>query len=204
MTVKDFKSNEELVALLQVEMTDEGFEELFIRFTSLMYSVRSTYPIPGFLMDDYFQEGRIIMLKAIQLYDVKRQAQFSGFMQLLYKNHMCNMLRRMLSDRRHGAHREISIDAHCGRTAMTESTRIVDYLSSPSSKEPENVMLVQEKAERYLKQLSSFEKEVILCSIFYSSYQEIADILGVSETAVRSAISRARRKIKDQLDEPDL
>ena len=53
-------------------------------------------------------------------------------------------------------------------------------------------------------ELLSFEKEVILCSIFYSSYQEIADILGVSETAVRSAISRARRKIKDQLDEPDL
>ena len=68
MRLYESKTNEELVSILRKEIIDEAFEELFNRFIPMIYSVRSIYSVPEFQIDDYFQEGRITLLNAIELF----------------------------------------------------------------------------------------------------------------------------------------
>ena len=78
-----------------------------------------------------------------------------------------------------------------------------DSLSRPPEERPDNVVERREEASllnRYLSQLKMEYREVlILCEFQNLSYREIAEILGDSESAVKSRIFKARQRLFEML-----
>lgn len=203
MRLYESTTNEELVAILKEEILDEAFEELFNRFIPMIYSVRSIYSVPEFQIDDYFQEGRITLLHAIDAFEGKRNVYFASFLHKLYKNHIYNKLRRVYSLKRQNGFCELSIDTPLFVAKTSQEINILEVISDPHSMEPEATMLIKERANDYFTQLSKLEKKTIVSFIGQTSYENVAEELGVPIDTVRSAMSRARRKIRLQYNEAD-
>lgn len=203
MRLYESTTNEELVAILRKEIIDEAFEELFNRFIPMVYSVRSIYSVPDFLVDDYFQEGRITLLNAIELFECKRNTYFASFFHKLYKHHIYNKLRKIYSLKRQGSYCDLSIDAPIYIEKTSTEINLLDIISDPHSIEPESSIMIKEKANDYFTQLSVLERKAIVSFLGHTSYENVAEELDLPIDTVRSAMSRARRKIRIQFSETE-
>lgn len=201
MRLYESTTNEELVAILKEEILDEAFEELFNRFIPMIYSVRSIYSVPGFQIDDYFQECRITLLNAIDSFESKRNAYFASFLHKLYKNHIYNKLRKNFSIKRQNGLSDLSIDMPYYIEKTSQEVSIQEIISDSHSMEPEERMMIKERANNYFTQLSSLEKKAIISFLGQTTYENVAEELGLPIDTIRSAMSRARRKIRQEFSE---
>lgn len=201
MRLYESKTNEELVALLQIDIKDEVFEELFNRFIPMIYNVRNIYPIPGFQIDDYFQEGRITMFHAIDSFEGARNVYFASFLHTVYKNHIYNKLRKIYSSKRRDVYGDLSFDTSYITSKSSREVNILEYIPDPNGLEPEETIMIRERADNYFSQLSPLEKKTIVSFLGHSSYEHVAEELDISIDTVRSAMSRARRKIRVEFSE---
>jgi RNA polymerase sigma-70 factor (ECF subfamily) len=78
-----------------------------------------------------------------------------------------------------------------------------DLISSPAGETPDRVVERQESADllnRFLGQLKLEYREVLLLREFQNlSYREIAEVLGDTESAVKSRIFKARQRLFELL-----
>lgn len=203
MPLYEIKTNEELVAILKEELVDEAFEELFSRFIPMIYNVHNVYTVPGFQLDDYFQEGRITLLHAIANFECQRNTYFSSFLQRVYKNHIYNKLRKLYSGKRQSGFTDLSLDTPFLAANTSKEINMLEVLSDPNCIEPEETMLIKERANNYFMQLSELEKKAIVSFLGHSTYEGVARELDLPVDTVRSAISRARCKIRLEFSGPE-
>lgn len=201
MSFIESATNEELVKLLQQEMSSDVFEMLFQRFLPLFHKTRANCYVSGFQLDDYLQEGRIILHEAINSFDVTRKRFFAPFFQLLYKNHIYNTLRQTTASKRGGFIHDVSIEKQSIYNESDYEYNYLEIIASDQSYNPEDIILVRERTKDYFTQLSTFEKRVLGYYLQTNDLQSLASKLDMEESVVRNALDRCRRKLRVALED---
>ena len=80
-------SPEQLVALIQ-QGHPMYFEELFCRFLPLVKKFNKAYYLRSLEQEDFWQEARMVLHKAVQSYVPEKGLQFASFYKLTLKHHI--------------------------------------------------------------------------------------------------------------------
>jgi RNA polymerase sigma-70 factor (ECF subfamily) len=141
--------------------------------------------------EDLAQQVFIQVFKAAHRYEVT--ARFSTWLFTIARNLCLNEIRRRS---RHPAE---SLDKPVGEGDDTLGRQVEDYRAEA----PPNVLLqneLEEKIEAALQDLPEKQRTaILLCRQEDVSYEEIAEILGVSVSATKSLIHRGRETLKERL-----
>ena len=86
-------SPEQLVALIQ-QGHPMYFEELFCRFLPLVKKFNKAYYLRSLEQEDFWQEARMVLHKAVQSYVPEKGLQFASFYKLTLKHHIFSLIRK--------------------------------------------------------------------------------------------------------------
>jgi RNA polymerase sigma factor (sigma-70 family) len=155
----------------------EKFQTLVDEHKKILYKVCNSYCRDPDSRDDLAQEIILQLWRSFPKFDGR--CRFSTWMYRIALNIAISFYRRETTRRRH----LISGEQHLLEIAgATES-------------QPEDVRLLYE----LIDELDPLEKALILLYLDGNSYQEIADVLGITETNVATKISRLKTKMKQEL-----
>lgn len=195
----DALSNEELVEKLKENYDGYAFKELYERFIPLFKSLAASHDIPTFELEDYFQEGRIVIHKAIGLYSIEKNAYFAGFLKMKYQHRLYNLLRHHCAAKRGGTTRPASLDHLINNDEDFEHMSGDNFIKDNKIVSPEALVAIREKTNNYYIDLSDLEGKVMCCYLDGLSIKETAEKLQVKETQARSAYDRCRQKLRKLL-----
>lgn len=177
--------------LIQLVKEDNNiaFEELAVRYLSIILAKASTYRCIRTDLDDFIQEGLLALLYSAKAYDSTSTASFATFAS-------GNINRRFLSLCKKETRQK---DFPKGQLVSINDAD--NYLQSVSSGiNPEETVINEEAysslKERVLKRLSPMEHKVFSYYVSGLSYEEISTKLGVSFKAVDNALQRIRKKLR--------
>ena len=186
---------EALVVGLKKEFNTDVFEHIVNRYVPLYKSCFNQIKVPNYDLEDYYQEGQIIMLEAIDMYDPAKQHRFSGFFKLLYKNRIINLCRADQAYKRGGGIRELSLEYQSNKSQS--EINLLDQIENHYHISAQDMIELKEVHNLFIDSLSSLERKVFFNYQKGDSVREIAKQLVISETQVQSAYDRCRKKLKD-------
>lgn len=166
----------ELLYLIR-ENIEEAREIIFWKYSFLIKSRIYKLNVPVDLWDDYYQEGCIILCKAIRKYNEFSRMSFTNFFDLLLKRRILTLLKK---DR---------YDLNCDK---------VDYLDEipESTSYIDNLWIIEESFDC----LSTFERLVYKKSIIEGvKINELSQELGVSSKSISNAKHRIIKKLKNKI-----
>lgn len=145
--------------------------------------------------DDLIQEGMIGLFKAIRDYDAGREASFFHFAELCISRQLYNAVEA--SNRKKHAPLNSYVSFYAG--SEEEGQSLLDSLSSGEIGNPEDMIISQENAEQFWKQLrerlSGMEQQVLDEYLSGLNYKQIAQRMGKSPKAIDNALQRIKGKI---------
>ncbi|UUX33038.1 RNA polymerase sigma factor [Fundicoccus culcitae] len=189
-------TNEELVLQLQKNFDVDKFEILFKRYLPLFLKYRSLYKVTYFDTDDYLQEARIAILKAIKVYDCVRSPYLSALIQSVYRYHLINMMRESQTVKREKDFQNLPfIDIVYSKNGKDTLIDGVELIENKYTLQPPEIFEIQEKSNDYLQSLSRLEKRILQLYLDNYSHREIAEITGIRFDQVQNAFDRLRRKL---------
>lgn len=184
---------EELVEYIREDKDSEAFENLFKRFENLIYKFYGMYAIHCYDLDDFMQEGRMVLLTTIHQFNPTLQAYFAPYYKVNLRNHLINLCKRECAEKRGGGQRELYfLDLSVG-----EET--IDYLSNipdPSIHSCDDSLVYRECSDYYFSGLSRFERNVLQYHLSGYSRKEISSIMSLTQLQIRNAMDRSRKKIR--------
>lgn len=148
--------------------------------------------------EDLIQEGMIGLFKALQDYDIGRDASFSTFAQLCVSRQMFNAVQA--SQRQKHIPLNSYISLYGNNEEGEDNASIIENVASSKDVNPEDMVIDKENVETIEKaigdMLSEKEKQVLDLSMTGMGYVEIAKVLGLDEKSTDNALQRARTKVK--------
>ncbi len=166
-------NDNELIYLIR-EGNEEALEIMFLKYEPLIKSkiIKFKFDIKNF--DDYLQEGRICLNKAIRLYNADSPKTFNKFFDLIITNRFRSILRK----------NKIDMDYE-----FIDENKLID-------KQPIRNDKLEEIDFSYLK-LSSLEKRIYELR-FLRNYnvKDICQLLKVEEKTVYNTIQRIKKKLE--------
>ena len=177
------------VVHLAKEDEEEAITELLRRFDPLIMSIHHHYFFHEMDQDDFAQEARIMMLRAVHKYDENHAVSFAGYYQRCLKNLAVECLRR--------EHRQRLIP----HELVVRGEKAELALLSASVDSCERQVLLHEEAEKYFHHLSRFERDVFLGVLDGATFEEMADHFDKSVTSIKGAHKRCKKKFKDYIGE---
>lgn len=186
---------EALVVGLKKEFNTDVFEHIVNRYVPLYKNCFNQIKVPNYDLEDYYQEGQIIMLEAIDMYDPAKQHRFSGFFKLLYKNRIINLCRADQAYKRGGGIRELSLEYQSNKNQS--EINLLDQIENHYHISAQEMIELKEVHNLFIDSLSALERKVFFNYQKGDSVREIAKQLVISETQVQSAYDRCRKKLKD-------
>lgn len=137
--------------------------------------------------DDYFQEGMLGLLEAINAYDSSKNAAFLTFAKVCIDNRLKNCKRTVSKG---------------NRLKVSNLDEITTENSAADIDSPESIVIAKDEITA-LKQkaklhLSKLEYTVFCYHICGYSYFEISKKMGIEEKSVDNAIQRIKRKLKNK------
>lgn len=167
------------IELIREAVNDSAaFGKLFAQYRPLVLTVLKPYHLRDFSYDDWMQEARIAMLKAVVRYDGSSGSQFGPYYRMVLKSHLRSVLRK------HFAHKRL-IDANAIPVNDTSLESLHDRLAIRSV---EDGLLMRVEFLQFLESLSPLEYEAFEAAILYPSKKPMLD-------RHRRALERARAKI---------
>lgn len=167
----------ELLYLVKINV-EEAKEILFWKYSFLIKSRIYKMGVPQFLWDDYFQEGCLMLHKAIRIYDDSSQMTFTGFFELLLKRKIMTLLKKDL--------KKISNEQYD------------DFEEFPDF-ENQDMLLNESDAEEF--SFSELERVAYIRLIIQQEKAEdVADDFKISTRSLYNAKQRALKKIRNKLN----
>ena len=170
-------NDEQLVFLSQSGNVD-AYNVLADRMRSFALYFASVYDFSGRHLEDLAQEGMFGLMSAVKTYSQNKNAAFRTYACVCIRNAVKNAV---------GGLKYADLPSQ----AVAESFGL----------NPEDELIREETIERLYgfinKQLSDFERSVILLYLEGRTYREISLALSKSEKAVDNALTRVRRKLKN-------
>lgn len=154
--------------------------------------------------EDLIQEGMIGLFKAVQDYCPDRQTSFFTFADLCISRQIYTAIRASNRKKHMPLNTYISLYTPSGwEQSDLEDKPLIDQLHSLHADSPETMLIDREDADdiyqRLLKDLSKFEREVLLLFLAGHDYQHIAGMVDKPVKSVDNALHRARGKISSNL-----
>ena len=158
---------------------------LIERFRPLIFKVARKYTYNQFELEDAYQDGYLLLLKAIKEFDFSRDIPFPGFFSCKLRYFYIDRLRHQ-------------------KYLNSSSFKEFGSLSNGYSEDPETLYLKSEKARQqrqqfhaaYLK-LTPLQKRVILKRFAEEkSFKQISEELGNSAVSCRNICQQALKKLK--------
>lgn len=167
----------ELLYLVKINV-EEAKEILFWKYSFLIKSRIYKMGVPQFLWDDYFQEGCLMLHKAIRIYDESSQMTFTGFFELLLKRKIMTLLKKDL--------KKISNEQYD------------DFEEFPDF-ENQDMLLNESDAEEF--SFSELERVAYIRLIIQQEKAEdVADDFKISTRSLYNAKQRALKKIRNKIN----
>jgi RNA polymerase sigma-70 factor (ECF subfamily) len=157
----------------------ERFQALIDEHKRILYKVCHSYCANRDDRDDLAQEIIIQLWRSFGSFD--KRYRFSTWMYRISLNVAISFYRRESTRRRH----VLSADQH-----------VLDAVDETESMSEEIRLLYQ-----FIDRLEPLNKALVLLYLDGNSYQEIADVLGISETNVATKISRLKKSMRRELRE---
>ena len=152
--------------------------------------------------EDLIQEGMIGLFKAVQDYDMGRDASFSTFAELCINRQMYTAVQAAKRKKHFPLNFYVSLDGE-ETGEDREGPGLSELLADRTKLNPEELFLDKERVaylEKLIEEeLSDFEKQVLDLYITGMSYSQIAKVLGRDEKATDNALQRLKAKIRKML-----
>ncbi len=151
----------------------DTFQALVDEHKKILYKVCNSYCRNRDDRDDLAQEIIVQLWRSFEAFDDR--VRFSTWMYRIALNVAISFYRRESTRTRY----VVADESHLMEAAATEN-------------QPEDIRLLYE----FIAELDPLNKALVLLYLDGSSYQEIAEVLGISETNVATKISRLKRTMQ--------
>lgn len=162
----------------------ESFDAIAKRYRSLIGFVMKGYSIPASEKDDLLQECYIGLLKAVRTYDIEKSASFGTYAVVCVRNSLLTALKQYRKE--------------------TENLVLSDKIPATVVASPESLVLSRESTlqfyNRFLVELSDYEKKVFELYLNEMSPNTIAEKLKREQKSVKNAIVRIKQKLGNVLE----
>ncbi len=173
---------------------DEAFKALLENHKKMIYKLiyGLTLEAGDFAIDveEVFQEASLVLYWAVFAFEEDKNVKFSSYAYLVLKNRIRNVFRSY-----YNIHKE--------ETYSIDSREHQDYLLSLAVKEdPARYHKEQEfrkRLDRFMKDLSSEDKQILELRGDELSYKEIADLLHISIKKINNRLSILRKRMGQYL-----
>lgn len=197
------KYNNELTddeMLMLIHEGDKELVEVLINKYKDMARLRAqSMYILGAEPEDLMQEGMIGLFKAVQDYDLGRDASFATFAQLCVNRQIFKAVQASNRLKHIPLNSYISLYGSDSDSADNNGELIAN-VPSKQYINPEDMFIDKETVESIEKKieesLSDLEKQVLELSMTGMGYVEVAKVLGKDEKSTDNALQRARSKVK--------
>ena len=181
---------------------DKSLVEVLInKYKDMVRARAKSMYILGAEPEDLIQEGMIGLFKAVQDYDIGRDASFSTFAQLCISRQIFNAVQASKRLKHIPLNTYVSLyGGDSDNESGDKSTDLIENVPSKKDINPEEMFIDKENVETLEKKLeevlSDLEKQVPELSMTGMGYVEIAKVLGKDEKSTDNALQRARGKVK--------
>ena len=165
---------------------DNAFNELSMRYLSLISAIARKYSAQGYEQKDFVQEGLLGLLYSCRTFDSNEKSGFKNYVAVVVERRFISIIRRSNTLK---------------AVPVTALVRIDDIEESieDSAQSPEELITCKEHLSHVLERLklmlSKTEYDVLMLYGSGMSYKEIASRMSMSEKSADNALQRARRKI---------
>lgn len=177
------------LAKLSKQGDDKAFDELSLRYLSIISFIAHKYSAQGYEQKDFIQEGLIGLLYACRTFDENGAASFKNYMTKVIERRFVSIIRKS------NAKKAVPDSALVQIDALGESVE-------DTALTPEELVTMREHLDIVLSRLRYFlskrEYDVVTLYADGLSYSKIADKLSITEKSVDNALCRARKKLCDK------
>ncbi|MBP3504627.1 MAG: hypothetical protein J6K18_05820 [Bacilli bacterium] len=167
----------ELLYLIKANV-EEAREILFWKYSFLIKSRINRLGVPRFYWDDYYQEGCLMLHRAIKIYDENSRMSFTKFFELLLKRRIITLLRKDL--------KEFQVE------------KMEDFDEYPSYIIEQDTYSLLESCESNLSEIEKIAYERLMMN--NEKVENVSKELGLNSKSLSNAKQRALRKIKKELN----
>lgn len=183
---KEYKPFTDAQLANMVKNGDElAFEEIVVRYIRLIASIASKYRATSYDVNDFVQEGLLVLLKACKTYNKNSGSSFKNYAALCVENKFISILRKS------------QIKSAIPKESMVPIDQL--ELSDDNTNNPEEMFLEKDFLKNISlslqEKLSLMEREVFSFYIAGCSYEEIATKMDINVKSVDNALQRIRRKL---------
>lgn len=172
------------------------FENLNDAYYKMMISIVKSYNLNwgdyAICQEDLLQEAMIALHEACQTYDEEMGVKFSTYAYHVIKHHVSKAYKNLMSvyqNETYSYSKFIKDDYSSLMTTMYVSDNPVTYIAQKG---------MYEDCLRKIEKLPGKDRRIIELRMKNYSYNEIADILGISSKQVDNRLSRIRRRWKQE------
>ena len=197
-------TDEQLVEIYRTGSA-RAIDVLVRRYKGFVRSRVRTNFFVGADREDLIQEGMIGLFKAINDYDIEREASFRSFASICIKGQISTALKTATRQKHMALNTSVSLDRPAFEEDEEGRITFLDLLRLEPSQGPEELLIRQEKMAYIEKQLnkilSRLESKVLKLYLEGQSYFEIAKILDRPTKSVDNALQRIRAKLEGLYDQ---
>ena len=195
--VADYQNQTDEILIEQLRSGQEQITDYIMdKYKNLVRKRANAMFLMGGDTDDLIQEGMIGLFKAIRDYRMEKDVSFYHFADLCITRQIYHAVEASQRKKHQPLNTYISLNAQMGQEG--EDT-LQDLLESVENPNPEQLLIDQENAndiqEKLYKNLSKFERQVLLLYLQGSNYRQIAKQLHKEPKAIDNALQRIRGKI---------
>ena len=170
-------------------------EELAVRYSPLVRFYSRTYFLAGGDSEDLIQEGMIGLLSAIRRFDPAMSVSFRTYADQCVRNRIISAIQSASRLKHTPLNYGVSFEDLLNKEPNTIQAAYYDSFS----RRTEEQVLAREREEEILidntKQLSRFERSVLVLYLQGLSSKEIAERMDRNEKSIDNAVQRIRKKI---------
>ena len=175
------------LAALTKKGDGKAFEEIYIRYIKLIYTIASKYHVDGYGIEDLVQECLLAFLIACKTYDEKQKTSFKSYAVKCAKNRISDLIKKVNAKSSVPDSKLVSIDTL--NNAETDS--VEDYLM-----EREYLRTLFNHIE---KLLTAEERRVYKLYSQGYSYKEIAEETNSTPKKIDNILQKIKKKLREDL-----
>jgi len=197
-------SDEQLILLIKAD-NKYALDFLIEKYKDLVNMKVSKCFIIGAEKEDIIQEGMIGLFKAIQGFDINKQNSFKTFANMCIERQLITAIKTSNRQKHMPLNGYLSLNTAAYED--DEDTTVLEVFDSHQTEDPLDTITKKEYYKRVEdaidKNLSDFEKQVLVRFIKGESYVTIAEKLDTPVKSVDNAIQRIRKKAIKNIVEND-
>lgn len=201
MDYKELNDNE--LVYLCCENSEEAYNTIINKYKPIILSTVKQYMkelnIVGSEINDFYQEGLIGLMTAINTYDETKDTTFYTYATKCVKNNMLSSVRKSFSKKSKILNDSYSLDK------MIDDSNLDFYdVFSDERSNPLNILFEEEEGKVLLNKLkdmfSSGEKEIFEYKVLGLSNAEIAEKINKSKKYVENTMFRIGKKYRELMN----